>query len=159
MSEGAPRRFSVLVSAIVVLLALLLAGSVVGGIWVYRDGTWLRNMPEGCWVVAVRREGTPGQMELYEPAREMTLRALQALNAEYPGQFDWDYGRSGEGQTWPEYGANWLVFSRSREGALPPPEVVLQKCLKVLKDAPGPWRIAVRDDQGRLAGPVRVTLP
>jgi hypothetical protein len=160
MSSIAQRRTSLVTTAIVVLLALLLTASIVGGVWVHRDGGWIRDMPKRCWVVAVRREGTPGLLDLYEPAREMTLRALQALNAEYPGQFEWDYGRPGGGGcTWPDYGCSMCVFSRSREGALPPPTVVLQKCLQVLKGAPGPWRIAVRDDQGQLAGPARITLP
>jgi hypothetical protein len=85
MSSVAQRRTSLVTKAIVVLLALLLTASIVGGVWVYRDGAWLRDMPEGYWVVAVRREGTPGLLDRYEPAREMTLRALQAVNAEYPG--------------------------------------------------------------------------
>jgi hypothetical protein len=158
VTERSPRRVAVVAAAIVIALSSMVA-AILLGIWLYRDTAWLRNMPEDCWVVAVRREGTHGVLDLYEPARDMTLWTLEKLNAEYPGQFEWHYGRPTEGQTWPDYGASMCAFSRSKEGVLPSAYVVLQTCVKHLKGASGPWLIAVRDDQGNMAGPVMVTVP
>jgi len=147
------------------VLTLIVAGVLVALVWLYRDRAWLQDFPRDCWVIAVRVDGSPSNLELYEPAREMVLYAVEATNARHPGQLEWDHGRPGWHQTWPEYGTCRAAVSRGKEGSLPEPEELLQQCLRSLEKVRGgghvhgTWRIAVHDDQGRLVGPVRVRFP
>ncbi len=146
------RRFSVAGLAAIVLL-LLLAATAIGGIWFYRDRKWLQRSSPERWIIAVRFDRYPQRDDL-DTCEQVGHLALKALHKEYPSRLRYERPVHGW-QTWPDYGYTQLVLYRDVPGPLIDPEVLLQHCITSLHGLKGEWRVAVYDDEGRLAGPVR----